>query len=159
MNLSTFSAYVAKLVSVRLQYAAAWSSRERQPAQRLRKRPRARLVAAPGAPVEKRDGISDRQHIERDLLRSLAPVREPGSNENPGASSGQETVNLLGRGHVIVDEEPDISLLCQPAQRPLGQLLEVRGQRLLPVFAGLDVKMVGEGPFRRDDFQFYRERG
>ena len=71
--------------------------RERQPAQRLRKRPCARFVAAPGTVLEKGHRFLDRQHVERHLVRPLAPVREARRDQDPRAGRGQEIGNLLGR--------------------------------------------------------------
>ena len=68
--------------------------RQRQPAQRVRKRPRARFVAAPGAIHEKRNGFGDRQHVERHLVRPLAPVREARRDQHPRAGGGQKIGNL-----------------------------------------------------------------
>ena len=49
--------------------------RQRQPPQRLRKRPRAHFVPASGAMHEKCNGFRDRQHVERDKLCSFKCCR------------------------------------------------------------------------------------
>jgi hypothetical protein len=96
-----------------------------QPAQRLGKRPRARFVAASGADLQKRNSVHDRQHVERHLVRQPAKVREARREQNAGAGAGQEIGDLLGPRDVVVDEEPDVSLLGEPPQRRLGRLLDV----------------------------------
>jgi hypothetical protein len=99
--------------------------RERQPAQRVRKRPCTRFVAAPRTARKKHDGFRDRQHVERHFLRPSAPVGKARRDQDPRASGGQEIGNLLGRRYVVVDEEPDFSLLGKPTQCRPGGLLDV----------------------------------
>ena len=75
--------------------------RERQPPQSLSKRVSSRFIAASGAIHEKRDGLGDRQHVERNLVRpplqsenrDVISTRAPAAGSRSAISSGDATLS------------------------------------------------------------------
>lgn len=77
--------------------------RERQPAQRVCKRPCACFIATPGTVLEESYRFLDGQHVERHLVRPSAPVCEARRDQDPRAGRGQKINDLLGRRDVVLD--------------------------------------------------------
>ncbi len=98
---------------------------ERQATQSLRKRLCARSIAASRAALKQRYGFLKRQHVKRDLIGHLAPVREPRRDQHARPSGWQKVCYVIRRGDVVVDEEPSRALLGKSTQRSLRRLLNV----------------------------------
>src|SRR5215831_2180117 len=98
--------------------------REREATEDLRKR-LCPSISTSRAALKEGNGFLKRQHLKRDLISQLAPVREPRRDQHPRPIGWQKFYYVLWLGDVVVNQEPCRPLLRQSTQRSLRRLLNV----------------------------------
>src|SRR5262249_48754548 len=88
---------------------------ERQAIDCFRKRLCASSIAAPRAALKQGYCFLQRQHVKRDLIGLLAPIREPGRDQHARAGGWQKVCYGIWRGDIVVDKQPCRALFCQSA--------------------------------------------